>query len=169
MNQHQIQHDLQSFRTDEPRAADIDELLGQYERFVKAQKLDRANRLGPKAFFLALNFLLLLVYGFLAVQQQSGNSIPPASFYVPILGIGMCIFWWSLVKLFYALCRGKFHLVDDLRRGLLRRVIMMRSYWLLERIPLYDHTPPESVAAALPLTFLGLHILFAGMGSAVFV
>ena len=42
----------------------------------------------------------------------------------------------------------------------------MPSFPEEERMPLHDDTPPQKVAAALPLAFIAIHLLFTGLGIA---
>ena len=48
-----------------------------------------------------------------------------------------------------------------------RQAISMRWYWLLDRIPLQDETPPKGVATALPLAFIAIHILLGAILAAI--
>ncbi len=166
MTQMQFQRALQTVDADNPNSADVDKFFGQYEQFVKARKSDKVYRSGTRAFFLLLDFILLLAYGLLTVQQESDKLSPLKFFFLPLVGVGICSLWWHLVKLFCVLCRGNWNLENHLRRSLLNQAIRMQWYWFLERIPLHDDTLPEKVAAALPLTFIPIHILLAGLGIA---
>ena len=166
MTQKQFQHALQPLDADDRNFTDVDKFLCQYEEFVKVQKSDKVCRTGTSAFFLLVNFFLLIAYGLLAIQQGSDKLIRLEYYSLAFVGVALCFLWWRLVKLFYLLCRGKWNLVNHLRTDLLFQAIRMRWYWFLERIPLHDDAPTEKVAAALPLAFGAIHILFAGFGIA---
>lgn len=151
MIREQLQHDLQSFGGDQPDWADIERVFGQYEKYVRVRRTDKAYRTGTTAFFLLLNCALLLAFGLLAVQQAGDNSAPIKLAYLSLMGVGTCFLWWNLVKMSYILSKDIGSLDSHLRRGLQHEAIRMRWYWLLDRIPLHEDRPPEGVATALPL------------------
>ena len=57
----------------QPDWADIEKLLGQYEKFVKDRKTDRAYRAGTTAFFLLFNSVLFLTFAVMAVRHAGEN------------------------------------------------------------------------------------------------
>lgn len=69
MTNQQLQHDAQPPGADHPDWADIEDVPGKYEAFVRMRKIDRAYRTGTKAFFLLFNGALFLTYALMAVQQ----------------------------------------------------------------------------------------------------
>ena len=70
-----MQHDLQPFSADHPDWGDIEKVPGQYEKFVKDLKIDRAGRAGTTAFFLLCNGALFLTYALIAVQHTGESPL----------------------------------------------------------------------------------------------
>ena len=169
MSTKQLQHEPQPFGANNPDWDEAEKLLGQYEEFVKVRRVDKAYRVGTRAFFLIVNFALFLGYGLLAVQHAGETSLPAKWAYLPLMGVAICFLWWILVKTSYIVWKDIGSLETHLRRGLQHEAIRMRWYWFLDRIPLKDDTPPEEVAAALPLAFVGIHILLGVFGIAILV
>ena len=159
MTNQQLQHDAQTPGADHPDWADIEDVLGKYEEFVGKRKTDRAYRTGTKAFFLLFNGALFLAYALMAVQQVDENTLPTELPYLSFVGVAVCFLWWNLVRTSYNYWEGNKGPATYARRDLQRRAIRMRLYWLLDRIPLHDETPPKGGATALPLVFISIHIL----------
>ncbi|MXW19430.1 MAG: hypothetical protein F4Z95_01365 [Gammaproteobacteria bacterium] len=159
MTNQQLQQDPQPGGADRPDWADIEKVLGRYEKFVRDKKIDRAYRVGTTAFFLLCNGALFMTYALMAIQQTDENPLSAILPELSFLGVAACFVWWALV-------RGSYFLWDEnkgpethARRDLLREAIRLHLYWLLDKIPLQDETPPKGIATAVPLTFLAIHIL----------
>ena len=167
MTNQQLQRDPQPVGADRSDWADIEKVLGRYEKFVRDRKIDRAYRVGTTAFFLLCNGALFITYALMAIQHTAENPMPAKLPYLSFLGVAACFLWWTLV-------RGSYYLWDenkgpetDARRDLQRQAISMQLHWLLDRIPLQDETPPKGLASALPLTFLATHIFLGVILAAV--
>ena len=167
MTNQQLQHDLQPFGADQLDWADIEKLLGQYEKFVKDQKTDRAYRAGTTAFFLLFNSVLFLTFAVMAVRHAGENPLPTELPYLSFVGVAICFVWWQVVKGSYISWDGHNGPETHARRQLQRQAISMRWYWLLDRIPLQDETPPKGVATALPLAFIAIHIFLGAILAAI--
>ena len=159
MTNQQLQHDLRPFGADHPDWGDIEKVLGQYEKFVRDRKIDRAWRAGTTAFFLLCNGALFLTYALIAVQHTGESSLPTKLPYLSFPGVAVCFIWWQAVSGPYNLWDGEIGSETYARRLLQRKAISMRWYWLLDRIPLHDESPPKGIAIALPLALIAIHIL----------
>ena len=168
MTNQQLQQDARALGADHSDWADIEDVLGKYEEFVRQRKTDRVYRAGRTGFFLLLNGFLFLAYALMAVEQ-AGENLPPTKLpYLSFFGIAVCFLWWTLVRLSYTVWNENKGPETHARRDLLRQAVLMRLYWLLDRIPLHDETPPKGVAAALPLAFMAIHF-FLGIFLAAIV
>ena len=167
MTNQQSQPNRQPFGADHPDWDDIEEVLGQYEDFVRERRTDRAYRVGTAAFFLLLNAGLFLTYALMAVQHTDENPLPAKLPYLSFLGVAFSFLWWSMVRGSYFLWKNNEGPETRARRGLQRKAVKLRWYWLLNRIPLQDETPPKGVATALPLAFIAIHILLGVILAAI--
>ena len=158
MTNQQSQSNRRPLAADQPEWDDIERVLVQYEAFVRNRKTDRANRAGTTAFFLIVNGGLLLAYALTAVQHAGESPLPRELPYLSFLGVAVSFFWWYMVSGTYSHWKNNEDPETLNRRNLQRRAVQLRCYWLLNRIPLQDETPPKGVATALPLTFIALHI-----------
>ena len=95
----------------------------------------------------------------MAVQHAGEGTLQTKLPYLSFVGVAACFLWWTLVNMSYTLWKENKGPETHARRDLQRKAMSMRWYWLLDRIPLQDETPPKGVAAALPLAFLAIHIL----------
>jgi len=168
MTNQQLQHDPQPVGADRPDWADIEKVLGRYEKFVRDRKIDRAYRVGTTAFFLLCNGAMFLAYLRMAVQHTDENPLLAILPYLSFLGVAACFVWWGLVRGSYFLWDENKGPETNARRDLQREAIRMHLYWLLDRIPLHDQTPPKGLATAVPLAFLAIHI-FLGVFLAAIV
>ena len=159
MTTQQLQHDHQPFGADHPDWADIEEVLGQYEQFVRDRRIDRAFRAGTTALFLLVNGVLFLTYALMAIQHAGENPVTTKLPYLSFMGVAVCFLWWVVVNGSYTLWNGREGPETHARRRLQRQAMRIRWYWLLDRIPLEDETPPKGVATAPPLAFIAIHVL----------
>ena len=159
MTNQQLQRDLRPVGVDHPDWSDIEKVLAQYEDFVRARKTDRAYRVGTTVFYLLVNGALFVTYAVMAVQHTAEDPLPAKLPLLSFAGVAACFLWLILVRGSYTLWDGKEGPESHTRRLLLREAIRMHLYWLLDRVPLHDETPPKGLASTLPLTFLAIHIL----------
>ena len=154
-----MQRDLRPVGVDHPDWSDIEKVLAQYEDFVRARKTDRAYRVGTTVFYLLLKGALFITYALMAAQHTAENPLPAKLPFLSFMGVAACFVWLILVRGSYTLWDGNEGPETHTRRLLQREAIRMHLYWLVDRIPLQDETPPKGLATALPLMFLAIHIL----------
>ena len=167
MTNQQLQHHLYPVGANQHDWDDIKRLLGLYDKFVSDRKIEKALRTGAAAFFLLCNGALFLTDAMLVIQHTAENPLTTKLPYLTVMGIAVNVLWWVLASGPYALCNRNEGPQTYAIRHLQHEAMRIQAYWLLEKIPLQDETPPKGVATAPPFAFMAIHILLGAILAAI--
>lgn len=128
------------------------DLLEQYKVYVGSAESVSARRIASSRLLLALNAGLVALYGFAPAGFGEGLWAMP----VPLLGVIVCLLWYSIIKSHRDLNRVKFKIIHELEQHL-PATPYTREWQLAEQGRGGSYRAVTDVERWIPWTFLVLH------------
>lgn len=134
----------------------IDHYLEQYRIYLVSfnQLADRRHK--SNEFFLGLNTAIMAILGYIETKQVTHSLL--VFTVVPLIGIGICVAWYQMIRSFKMLNRAKFKVIHDIERKLPSRLFETEWELLGKGKDRKKYYPLSSIEKTIPVIFIVLYV-----------